>query len=192
VEYVSHSVGDPTPREKLDVMLRSRLAVYLTALPAAFFGSFFMTLWLTEPQPPPPPDNRTDAERLAALPISNGSDLAKAAQSAKLTFSRRLLGNVDVVRRIDERDVTASGWAADREGDSTPLEVLVFVAGPLMATTRTTGERPDVTTAVRLGFGAEKNVAFSVNFQCRRGDQPIVVVIGSERQYLPVQSARCP
>ena len=173
-------------------MLRSRLAVYLVVLPAAFFGSFFVTLWLTEPQPPPPPDNRSDAERLAATPISDGSDLAKAAQSAKLTVSRRLLGNVDAVRRIDERDVTASGWAADREGDATPLEVLVFVGGPLVAAIRTKGERPDVTTAVRLGFGAEKNVAFAVNFECRRGAQPVIVVLGKERQYLPMPSARCP
>jgi hypothetical protein len=173
-------------------MLRSRLVVYLIVLPAAFFGSFFLALWLTEPQPPVPPDNRSDAERLAALPISDGADLAKSAQSAKLISSRRLLGNVDVVRRTDERNVMVYGWAADREGDATPLEVLAFVAGPLMATTRTTGERPDVTTAVRLGFGAEKNVAFTLNFPCRRGDQPIVVAIGKERQYLLLQSARCP
>ncbi len=172
-------------------MLRSRLAVYLIAS-AVLFGSFFTTLWLTEPQPPLASDNRSDAKRLAGYQISDSSDLEKSAQSAKLTPSRQLLGYVDAIRRIDEQNVTAIGWAADREGDSTPLEVLVFVAGPLVATAHTEGERPDVTAAVRLGFGAEKNVAFVLRFPCRRGDQPVVVVIGRERQYLPLQSGRCP
>ena len=172
-------------------MLRSRLAVYLIAS-AVFFGSFFTTLWLTEPQPPLASDNRSNAKRLAAYQISDSSDLEKSARSAELTRSRRLQGYVDAIRRIDEQNVTAMGWAADLEGDSTPLEVLVFVAGPLVATAYTEGERPDVTAAVHLGFGAEKNVAFALRFPCRRGDQPVVAVIGRERQYLPMQSGRCP
>jgi hypothetical protein len=171
-------------------MLRG--TAYLVFLLAVFCGSFFITLWLTEPQVPNIPDNRSDAERLAAYPISDGSDLAKSAQKANLIFSRRLLGNVDAIRRIDERDVGLSGWAADREGDSTPLEVLIFVAGPLVAATHTKGERPDVTAAVHLGFGAEKNVGLSANFACRKGDQAVVVVIGMERQYVPLQSGPCP
>jgi hypothetical protein len=88
--------------------------------------------------------------------------------------------------------VELAGWAADRQGDSTPLEVLIFVAGRLVATTYTKGERADVTAATRLGVGARSNVALTVNFTCRTGDQPIVVVLGKEKQYMPLQSARCP
>jgi len=171
-------------------MLRG--ATYFVFLSAVFFGSLFITLWLTEPQVPSKTDDRSDAERLAGYPISDSSDLAKSAQNANLSLSRRLLGYVDAIRRIDEREVELSGWAADRQGDSTPLEVLVFVAGRLAATTRTKGERADVTATVQLGFGARSNVALTANFTCRTGDQPIVVVLGKEKQYLPLQSAPCP
>jgi hypothetical protein len=165
-------------------MLRG--ATYFVCLSAVFFGSLFITLWLTEP------DNRSDAARLAGYPIADSSDLAKSAQNANLILSPRLSGYVDSIRRIDEREVELAGWAADRQGDSTPLEVLIFVAGRLVATTHTKGERADVTATIRLGVGARSNVGLTVNFTCRTGDQPIVVVIGKEKQYVPLQSARCP
>jgi len=168
-------------------MLRAAYGVFLLAV---LFGSFFITLWLTEPQVSSALDNRSDAERLAAYTISNSSDLAKSAYDANLIPSRRLSGHVDVIHRIDERDVGLAGWAADREGTS--LEVLIFVAGRLVATTNTTGERPDVTAALHLGFGAEKNVAVSANFTCRRGEQPVVAVLGNNKQYLHLQSDPCP
>ena len=171
-------------------MLRG--ATYLVFLSAVFFGSLLITLWLTEPEVPSATDNRSDAERLAVYPISNSSDLAKSAQNANLILSRRLLGYVDAIRRIDGRDVGLSGWAADREGDSTPLEVLIFVAGRLVATTHTKGERPDVTAAIHLGFGAQSNVVLTANFTCRTGDQPVVVVLGKEKQYVSLQSGPCP
>ncbi len=158
-------------------------AAYVVFLSAVFFGSFFVTLRLTEPKVASAPDNRSDAERLAAYPISDLSGLIKSAQDAKLILSRRLSGWVDAIYRIDQRAVGINGWAVDPEGDSTPLEVLIFVAGQLVATTHTSGERPDV--------GAQKNIAFSVNFTCRRGDQPVVVVI-KEKQYMHLQSDPCP
>jgi hypothetical protein len=161
-----------------------RRAAYIVFLLAVLFGSFFVTLWLTEPQVPNALDNRSDAERLATYPISDLSGLTKSAQEAKLIFSRRLLGWVDAIYRTDDRAVGINGWAVDPQGGSTPLAVLIFVAGQLVATSHTSGERPDVTT--------QKNVAFSTNFTCRRGDQPIVVVLGKERQYMYLQSAPCP
>jgi hypothetical protein len=169
-----------------------RGVAYIVFLVAIFFGSFFITLWLTEPQVLSTADNRSDAQRLAAYPISGSSDLKKSAQDAKLILSQRLSGFVDVIRRIDERDVGLTGWAADREGDSTPLEVLIFIAGHLVATTHTAGERPDVTAALHLGFDARTNVALAANFTCRKGDQPVVVVLGKEKQYTHLQSAPCP
>jgi len=169
--------------------LTLRGAAYWVFLLAVLLGSFFITLWLTEPQIPNTPDTRSDAERLAAYPISNSSDLAKSAYVAKLLLSRQLSGHVEAIRRIDEQAVDLAGWAADREG--TALEVLIFVAGHLVATTHTAGERPDVTAALDLGFGAQTNVAFSANFTCRRGDQPVVVVL-KEKQYVHLQANPCP
>src|SRR5260370_7191413 len=106
-------------------MLRG--ATYLVFLSAVFFGSLFITLWLTEPEVPSAADNRSDAERLAGYPISDSSDLAKSAQNANLILSRRLLGYLDAIRRIDEREVGLSGWSADRQEDTTPLTVLILV-----------------------------------------------------------------
>jgi hypothetical protein len=103
-----------------------------------------------------------------------------------------LVTGLDAIRRINGRDVGLSGWAADREGESTPPEVLIFVAGQLVATTHTKGERPDVTAAFHLGFGAQTNVGLSANFTCRRADQPVVVVLGKEKQYIQLQSDPCP
>ena len=167
-----------------------RRAAYIVSLSAVLFGSFFITLWVTEPQVPNALGNRSPAELLAAYPISDGSDLAKSAREAGLITSRRLFGNGDVIRRIDEQKVDLLGWAADGQG--TALEVLIFVAGHLVTTTHTAGERPDVAAALHLGFGADKNLAFSANFTCRKGDQPVVAVLGKERDYIDLQSARCP
>jgi hypothetical protein len=167
-----------------------RRAAYIIFLLAVLLGSFFITLWLTEPRGPNAPDNRSDAERLAAHPISNSSDLVKSAYDAELIPSQRLSGHVDVIRRVDEQKVDLGGWAADRDG--TALEVLIFVAGHLAAATHTAGERPDVTAALHLGFGAQTNVALAANFACRRGEQPVVVVLGKDKQYTHLQSAPCP
>ena len=170
-------------------MLRAAYVVFLLAV---LSGSFFATLWLTEPKVEDTLNDRSDAQRLAAYPISGSSDLTKSAQDAKLIPSRRLSGHIDVIRRVNEQEVWLAGWAADPKGDSTPLEVLIFVAGQLVATTHTAGERPELTAALHLDFGAQKNVLLSANFACQRGDQPIVVVLGKEKQYMPLQSDPCP
>jgi hypothetical protein len=167
-----------------------RRAAYTVFLSAVLFGSFFITLWLTDPQAPNTLDNRSHAQRLAAYPISNGSDLAKSASEAGLIPSQRLDGRIDVIRRIDEQKVDLAGWAVDGKG--TALEVLIFVAGHFVTTTHTAGERPDVTAVLRLGFGARTNVALYANFTCRRGDQPVVVALGNEKEFLHLQSAPCP
>jgi hypothetical protein len=74
-------------------------------------------------------------------------------------------------------------------GDSTPL-VLIFVAGRLVATTRK-GRTTGCNAAVHLGLVLKSNVVLTANFTCRKGDQPVVVVLGKEKQYVPLQSARC-
>jgi hypothetical protein len=167
-----------------------RRAAYTVFLLSVLFGSFFITVWLTEPQVPNTPDNRSHAQRLAAYPISNGSELAKSAYEADLIPSQRLDGRVNVIRRLDEQKVDLAGWAAD--GNGTALEALVFVAGHLVATTHTAGERPDITAALRLGLGARTNVALYANFTCRKGEQPVVVILGNGKEYLHLRSAPCP
>jgi hypothetical protein len=82
-----------------------RRAAYTAFLSSVLFGSFFITLWLTEPQVPNAPDNHL----LAANPISSSSDLAKSAYEADLIPSQRLSGHVDASRRIDEQKVRRSG-----------------------------------------------------------------------------------
>jgi hypothetical protein len=162
---------------------------YMLFLLAILFGSFFVTLWLTAPQMPSL-DNRSHAERLAAYPISNGSELAKSAYEADLIPSQRLDGRINVIRRLDEQKVDLAGWAADWNG--TALEALVFVDGHLAATTHTAGERPDVTAALRLGFPARTNIALYANFSCRKGEQPVVVILGNGKEYLHLRSVPCP
>ena len=161
-----------------------RRIIYVTCAAAVLFGSFFITLWLTEPP--------SDKERLAAQRILNSSDLPKAAQNVGLRFSEQLKAAVDQINRVNEREVRMGGWLADLQGNSTPLTLLVFIDGSMVAAAQTKGERPDVTTKLNLRFGAEKNVAFSFNFNCRPGDQPVVVGVGERKQYIPLQSEKCP
>jgi hypothetical protein len=139
-----------------------------------------------------PTDKRPAADRLASRKVSNNLELTEAAAASGLRLSRHLVGIVDRLTRIDERDVTMAGWLADPYGDATPLNVLVFVAGEMVGTARTQGERPDVTENVGLGFGAEKNVSFRVRFGCRTGEQPMVAGLGPKERYVPMVSPSCP
>ena len=172
-----------------------RLILIVSGL-VVLFGSFFLTLWLTEPDttagPPNAAASRSDTERLATQRISNYSELPNAAANAGLRFSQQLKGVIDGINRMNEREVDIGGWLADTEGDATPLHILIFIGGAMVATAETKGERPDVTTAIGLGFGAEKNVAFSFNFNCGSGVQPVVVGVGEKGQYIPLESKKCP
>ena len=135
---------------------------------------------------PNPADQRPTAERLASQKVSTRSELPDAAAAAGLTLSRRTMGRVEGISRTDAHDVTMSGWLVDRYGDATPLTLMVFVAGTMAATTRTEGERPDVARMVGLGFGAEKNIRFSISFPCRAGEQPIIIGLGPKEEYVPL------
>jgi hypothetical protein len=139
-----------------------------------------------------PTGERPGADRLASRKVSNNPELTEAAAAAGLRLSRHLVGFVDRITRIDERDVTMAGWLADPYGDATPLIVMIFVAGEMVGTIRTQGERPDVTKNVGLGFGAENNVSFRVRFGCRTGEQPIVAGLGPKERYVAMISPSCP
>lgn len=167
---------------------------YLVATSAiVLVSAFLMTLWIIDTiSIPSPLDNRPEDERLASQTVPNASELRAAASASGLRLSRRMKGNIDAITRVNPRDVTVTGWLADPEGDETPLNLLVFMGGPMVATAKTKGERPDVSTAIGLAFGAEKNVSFQMSFICNSGDQPIVVGIGKDKQYVPLQSPKCP
>ena len=177
-------------------MPSTRAIVQIVVSAAILFSSFFITLWLTEPDTsstrPQNMGNRSNAELLAGRGISNSSNLVKAAEEIGLRVSREMKGNVDLINRINQSDVNMVGWLADAEGDATPAKILVFVRGGMVGSTQTKGERPDVTEELKLGFGSEKNTSFSVNFKCPAGEQPIVVGISAAKRYAELKSGTCP
>jgi hypothetical protein len=166
-------------------MQRSAIVGFLAAI---LVGN--LILLLSQPKAlsarPDPADHRPIVERFAGQKVSTRSDLPAAAAAAGLMLSRRTLGRVEGVSRADARDVTMTGWLVDRYGDATPLTVMVFVGGAMVATTRTEGERPDVARMVGLGFGAEKNVRYGISFPCRAGEQPIIIGLGPKAEYVPL------
>jgi hypothetical protein len=142
----------------------AKQAGFLFWCAVSLFGSFFTTLWLTEPPianvPPIKVDSGSVSDRLAAAHISNNADLVTAARNIGLYQSDRMRGTVDAIVRINERDARTDGWAADPDGDATPLSILIFVGGVLVAKAQTKGERPDVTKALRLFLGLKRMSSF--------------------------------
>jgi hypothetical protein len=166
---------------------------FIAALVAAAIGGFVVTLWVTQPRTPTAPaDVRADDEKLGSYKILNSGDLIEAAVGIGLASSFQLRANIDTMTRINEREVSISGWLADLEGDATPLAVLVFVGGKVASTVKTQGERTEITRALGLAFGAEKNVAFQAKFACRSGEEPIVAGVGADKKYVRIPSPRCP
>ena len=173
-----------------------RALIYIVGGAAVLFGSFFITLWLTEPDtaaPPMPPDGRSRLERLTTQRISSYAQLTDDAANVGLKFSRRLQGNIDGINHVSDHEASIGGWLADPGGNGTPLHVVVFVRGAMVANVETKGERKDVTQAIHLGFGAEKNVAFFFKFNCTPGAQPVVAGVDDKGgQYMPLIIGRCP
>ena len=58
--------------------------IYIICGAAVLFGSFFITLWLTEPP--------SDTQLLTLQRILNYSDLPKAAENAELRLSEQMAG----------------------------------------------------------------------------------------------------
>jgi hypothetical protein len=167
-----------------------RRLIFVGILAVVLLGSFFLTLWLTDIRPLK--DTRSATEHLADRKVSDYSELSRVASDMGLMASQRLKGAVDGATRSSERDVRYWGWLADPNGDATPLNIVVFVAGRAVATAQTKGERADVTPLLGLAFGAEKNVAFEVNFSCRIREVPVVVGLGTGKQYFAFPARPCP
>lgn len=173
-----------------------RPVLFLTSCAFVMVGTFFLTLWLMEARAPqravPAPGAKPAGDRLAAQRVVSYDELPEATSRIGLRFAREMHGNVDSISRVSERDVTIGGWVADLEGDATPNELLVFVAGVLAGRTRTRGERPDVQRTLNLYFDAEKNVAFQLTFPCTPGERPVAVALGKDERYFGLQTPRCP
>ena len=171
-----------------------RKAAFAGLLLAALIGSFLATLWVLDTRAPTDAAgaDQSDAGRLASATISDRADLIEAAVGAGLHSSDSMRGVVDEIRRLNASDVAIRGWLADTGGEGEPLNVLVFAAGKHAGMTQTHGERPDVTQALRLASGAEKNVAYELSLSCRAGDHLVIVGVGTDKQYLYLSSPRCP
>ena len=171
-----------------------RKAAFAGLLLAALIGSFFATLWVLDTRAPTDTAgaDQSDAGRLASATIFDRADLIEAAVRVGLHSSASMRGVVDAISRINDSEVAISGWLADTGGEGEPLNVLVFAAGKHAGMTQTRGERPDVTQALRLASGAEKNVAYELSLSCRAGDHLVIVGVGSDKQYTYLSSPRCP
>ena len=163
---------------------------YVGFLCAVLLASAGASRWLGGS--PDPPDGRPNTERLARHSVRDTRGLHQAAAAAGLITARRLVGVIDVMTRVDDREVAIMGWLADKEGDATPRDVVVFLRGTAVAIGQTSGERPDVTQAIGLKGGTEKHVGFRVLFTCRTGEQPVVVGLSDPKYYLPLKAPPCP
>ena len=177
----------------MDLFSMRRLLFGIACLIVAV-GSFLLTLWLAEDgnRSSGAMDARSASERLASRRVANLAELPRVAEEIGLKLSGGMAGIIDKISRINEREVTITGWLADPQGDATPQQLIVFVSGALAGKGQTNGERPDVTSLKGLAFGTEKNVLFAVNFGCPTGGQPVVVGLGSRNQYFPMTSPPCP
>jgi hypothetical protein len=118
-----------------------RRAAYIVFLSAVPLSSFFITLWLTEPQVPNVPDNPN--------PISNSSDLAKSASEAGLIPSQQLSGHVDAIPPIDEQKVDLAGWSADRRAPEARRGRLRRAPTPVLAEVQVSGSADAITIEAR-------------------------------------------
>jgi hypothetical protein len=169
-----------------------RRLLFIGTLAIVFSGSFLLTLWFADIGPSKSRDARPGSEQLADRKVSDYSELSSVASALGLTPSRRMQGALDGAARNSERDVSYWGWLADPDGDATPLKIVVFVAGRAVGTAQTKGERADLTRLMGLAFGAEKNVVFEVKFSCRAGEVPVMVGLGTSKQYFPLPARPCP
>ena len=168
--------------------------LYIGAMIAVVLASFLLTLWIVDPRRAERTKSMAgNVGPLATHRVTTVEDLRRVARDAGLKLSSHMKGHIDTINRLNDRDIVISGWLADPEyGDGTPLRIIAFVRGPVAGDTETKGDRPDVTHALGLEFGSEKNVAFQLSFACPSADQPIVVGLGPRRQYLPLPIGPCP
>lgn len=118
--------------------------------------------------------------------------MSKAADFAKFKLSDRLKGSLDVVERLPDGHVRLSGWATDVSGDGSPVRILVFAKGKQVLEAETSGERPDVTTALKLEPRVAKNVKFELKAACNPREALVVAVATKKNSFVPLRIITCP
>jgi hypothetical protein len=175
-------------------VLASRWSTIVAAA-ASLVASFFITLWLTEPDT----INSANAgakldpvERLRRSQVYNNASLASAARAANLVPLEDVRGNIDEIRRLPEGQVRIVGWAVNLSGDGSPLTLVAFTGGRGTLLGKTDGPREDVTKALGLSATAAKHVKIETLVQCERGEVVGVVAIDKDGAYAPIKFDRCP
>ena len=119
--------------------------------------------------------------------VPNTETLRIAARESGLLPSEGLQGYVDKLEWLPDGSLKLGGWAVDRQGDGSPLSILVFANGKSVQIVLTTGERPDVKMAFGLSDQMSANLAFSVEspgpISCGPVDSFVVVAISKNNEY---------
>ena len=155
--------------------------------------SFFVTLWLTQPQETNFPASIGERiDRLQSSTVPNQPALSAAANAAGLFLSPALRGHIDGVARQPDGKVNVSGWVAKIGGDGSPLTLVGFVGGRGAVVGRTNGARDDVTRAPGLSQSAAKNVKIEAVLICQPRGVFILVAIDSDGSYFSLDPGTCP
>ena len=174
-------------------MLASRWFTMVAAA-ASLVGSFFITLWLTEPDTTNPANagaKLDPIERLRRSQVYNDASLASAARAANLVPLEDVRGNIDEIGRLPDRQVRIAGWAVNLSGDGTPLTLIAFTGGRGTLLGKTDGPREDVTKALGLSARTARHVQIAGLVQCERGEVIVVVAIDKDSVYAPIKFDRC-
>ena len=150
--------------------------------------AFFMTLWATEPELPP----GSGIAALAQTPAAGSAALLAAIDAAGLARSEAVRGNIDTFKRLDGDRVAMTGWAAEVNGAGSPLSVMAFPDAQHVVKADTKGDRPDVTSALRLRSNVAANVAFELVLSCRPGQHVMVIAATQSNKFTPLEAPVCP
>jgi hypothetical protein len=155
--------------------------------------SFFVTLWLTEPEQkfsgPPVPAR---IERLLTSKVYNRNSLDKEAQGAALFPSLGLQAVLDRVSRRQDGRAELDGWAANPANDGTPIVLVAFINGKGVMIGNTLGAREDVTRALRLPEAAARHVVVHHALDCPAVQQFMLVAIDQKGGYFALDPRYCP
>lgn len=162
-----------------------------TVAAAVSIVAAYSALWLTDVaiEAMEEPGVRTAA--FARASVRSRASLMAAARKAGLRRSD-VNAIVDEIRRIDDGRVNIRGWAAEIGGNGSPLTILGFIDGANVFETKTRGERPDVTRALKLSAVAARNVAFEDTLVCRRGQKLIIAATTVSNRYFLLNGWICP
>ena len=159
-------------------------------LSGSLFGSFFMTLWLTEPPDLPLAVRATTLETLTG---SNNNDLLAKLTAAGFHSDEAILGKIDQFSKEPDDSLRIGGWALDRSGDGSPLIVSLYVNGRPRLSVKTKGRHAEVTKNFNLPDKLINNVGFSGTFSCPpAADGMILVISPSDARYARLNPLRCP